>query len=99
MPIIFVSNSELVYRWGKRVLEWRPRLGKRRVDLCWTPSGQLDWRFAHDSWLELNACSRRSSEMTSNWRGLYPAVDCAQMCEKILHSQTLSLRLFILIFF
>jgi hypothetical protein len=41
------------------------------------PSGQVEWRFAQDGWRELDASSRRSSEMVSNWRGLCPAVDCS----------------------
>jgi hypothetical protein len=33
--------------------------------------------FAQDGWQELDASSRRSSEMMRNWRGLCPAVDCS----------------------
>jgi hypothetical protein len=36
-------------------------------------------RFAQDSWQELDASSRRSSEMARDWRGLCPAVDCGRL--------------------
>jgi hypothetical protein len=60
-------------RWGKRVLEWRPRLGKRSV------GGQMEWQFAQDGWQELDASSRRSSEMARHWRCLCPAVECNRL--------------------
>jgi hypothetical protein len=55
-------------RW-QRVLEWRPRLGKRSV-------GRPHSR-GSDSWRELDASSRRSREMARSWRGLYSAMDCS----------------------
>jgi hypothetical protein len=58
-------------RWGKRVLEWRPRLGKRSVGRP-RPGGVTICAGR----LEMDASSRRSSEMARNWRGLCPAVDC-----------------------
>jgi hypothetical protein len=54
-------------RWGKRVLEWIPRLGKRSVE---RPQARWEWRFAQDGWQELDASSRRLSEMARSWRGL-----------------------------
>jgi hypothetical protein len=36
----------------------------------------VEWRFAQNGWQEMDASSRRSSEMVKHWRGLCPAVDC-----------------------
>jgi hypothetical protein len=43
--------------WSKRVIEWRPRLGKRSVG-----RPQVECRFAQDGWQELDVSSRGSSE-------------------------------------
>jgi hypothetical protein len=67
-------------RWSKRVLESRPRLGKRSVE---RPQARLKWRFAQDGWQELDASSRRPSEMARSWRGLCRAVDCNQKIQKV----------------
>jgi hypothetical protein len=53
-------------RWGKRVLEWRSRLGKCSL-------GRPQARWSDD------ASSRRSSEMARHWRGICPAVDCSRL--------------------
>jgi hypothetical protein len=62
-------------RWGKRVLEWRPRLGKRSL-------GRSPARWSDDlrktagrNWMR----DRGSSEMEGNWRDLWPAVDCSEL--------------------
>jgi hypothetical protein len=39
----------------------------------------VEWRFAQDGWQELDASSRRSSEVARHWRGLCPAVDCSRL--------------------
>jgi hypothetical protein len=57
-------------RWGKRVLEWRLRLGKRSVgcpQAMWSDNLR---RTAGRSWM------RVAERRVRNWRGLYPAVDC-----------------------
>jgi hypothetical protein len=56
-------------RWGKQVLEWRPRFVKRSVG-----RPQARW---NGCWQEMDASSRGSSEMARNWRDLCPAVDCS----------------------
>jgi hypothetical protein len=52
-----ISAVELKNRWGKRVIEWRSRLGKHSVG-----RPQVECRFAQDGWQELDASSRGSSE-------------------------------------
>jgi hypothetical protein len=37
----------------------------------------LDFPLLASGWQELDASSRRSSEMARNWRDLCPAVDCS----------------------
>jgi hypothetical protein len=57
-------------RWGKRVLEWRPRLGKRRV-------GRTQARWSDDLRRTAGRSWTRVAE-DGYWRGLCPAVDCGQ---------------------
>jgi hypothetical protein len=61
-------------RWGKRVLEWRPCLGKCNVGRL-RPGGVT----IYAGRLTGAGCSRRSSEMARSWRGLCPAVDCDRL--------------------
>jgi hypothetical protein len=47
-------------------------------------SGQVECRFAQDGCRELDASSRRTSEMARDWRGLCPAVDCSRLMMMIM---------------
>jgi hypothetical protein len=48
-------------RWGKRVLEWRPRLGKRSVEHCLASWSDDLRRTAGRSWM-------RVAEDQARWR-------------------------------
>jgi hypothetical protein len=58
-------------RWGKRVLEWGPRLGKRSV-------GRPQARWSDDSCMTVGRSWMRVAEVRARWREIGEAyVDCS----------------------
>jgi hypothetical protein len=50
-----------------------------------------------DGWQELDASSRRSSEMVKSWRGLCPAMDCSGlMMMKLIKENCLSWYVYVM---
>jgi hypothetical protein len=73
--------TDIAHRISMLKWQWTghwARLAKRSIGRPQAvTTAVVEWRFTQDGWWELDASSRRSSEMASNWRRLCPAVGCS----------------------
>jgi hypothetical protein len=69
-------STELLTTWPRQEFQCQIFIGSQPF---LQTHRQTYRRFAQDGWQELDAFSRRSSEMARDWRGLCPAVDCSRL--------------------